>query len=590
MYDGGGGRRRGKEQTNQLREIRNREKKYNDGDESVKTSYFTPSLVEICAKAVADTFPEQIYVEELLRAREPAGDSEGEGLKDNSDLLKLVTYQLSTDLPLDVCVDRVSDESYWKARCEARWPPVEGQLAAFIKYKEDFADTLRQSGDSGPAPAGATPDAIVLPEDRPKPKPDWRRTYLERHLEEFIMRLDDSDLYDEAAEAYITSVDMYVNGTEAAYHDAAQAERQAERLEMLYNWSKLDPKLVAGQTPWQVLQKLCELAPDRILALNLDRLRAHIDWVGGDDGRGGVRQGICSWLTHLRDLRVTYGVLDAQMNFRFSMFGIRKEDLVGRNHERGSPDEKGLVRVLRDNILNITRLALPENRITDDMTKGLLLGLVRNKTVETLDLSHNKIECDGARALATLLMKQGKEGQQGNKITDLDLSDNLIRVPGGRALGKALMLNGCLRKLSLRLNRLTDDGGKAVVDGLKENGSVRVLNLTNNELGAESAQSVSDALKCNTTVRELHLTGNNFSEDAGKLLLDAVRAMHNTSLVVMDCRASGVAVQDIEAINEILKARVDKQKKLVEQVRDNHLREHVEREVKDWKQRFYSED
>eukprot|EP01065_Artemidia_motanka_P026944 TRINITY_DN32182_c0_g1_i1.p1 TRINITY_DN32182_c0_g1~~TRINITY_DN32182_c0_g1_i1.p1 ORF type:complete len:608 (+),score=281.40 TRINITY_DN32182_c0_g1_i1:62-1825(+) len=579
-------RRNQQEKENELRRIRLREKAYNDGEE--KTSYFTPSLVEICAKAVADSFPEQTQTERLVRTGCPDGrDGDGEGLKDSSDLLKLVTFQLCCDLPLDVAVKRVRDEQYWKARCEAHWPPMEGQLAAFIKYKEEPA---RKGDDRAASAAPGSVDSLELPEDRPKPVPDWKRTFLERHLEEFIMRLDDADVYNEQAEVFIDSVSMYVNGPDSCRNDPATVDRQWQRLNMLHDWSKLDKALVADCTPWKVVQKLCELNPDKILSLNLDRLRAHVDWIATDDGSGQHRMGLFDWLKSLRDLRVTYGVLDAQMNFRFSMFGIRKEDIVGRSHERGSADERGLVRVLRDNNVNITRLALPENQITDDMTKGLLLGLVRNRTVEILDLSHNKIECDGARALATLLMKQGKEGQTGNKLTELDLTDNLIRVAGGRALGKALMLNSALRKLSVRLNRLTDDGGKAVVDGLKENRSLVRLNLSNNELGAESAQSFSDALKVNSTIRELLLTGNNFSEDAGKLLLDAVRCSHNTSLTVMDCRASGVAQEEIEAINDLLKARVDKQKKLMEQVREKQLREHVEREVKDWKQRFYSED
>lgn len=574
------GTHRGKQQTNELRRIRTREKAYTEG---ARTSYFTPSLVEICAKAVADSFPEQLQTERLVRTGCPDGrDGDQEGMKDNSDLLKLVTYQLSTDLPLDVAVKRVKDEQYWKARCEARWPPVEGQLAAFIKYKEDHARKIEESGGE---------ERQELPEDRPKPQCDWKRTYLERHLEEFLMRLDDSDLYNEETGAFIDSADTFLMGENGARNDQAQMDRQKERLATLCEWSKLDSALTADCSPWKLVQRLCELNPDKILALNLDRLRAHIDWVSGDESTG-----LLDWLTNLQDLRVTYGVLDAQMNFRFSMFGMRREDIVGRNHDRGSGvgavvgSERGLVRVLRDNRINIRHLSLPENQITDDMTKGLLLGLVRNRTVEVLDLSHNKIECDGAKALATLLMKQGKEGQQGNKITELNLTDNLIRVPGAKALGKALMLNNVLRSLSLRLNRLTDDGGQAVVDGLKENKSLTMLNLSNNELGAESAQSFSDALKKNATLQHVVLTGNNFSEDAGKLLLEAVRSSHNTSLTVMDCRMSGVAQHEIEVIGEILKSRIDKQKRTTEQVRERQLRDHVEREVKDWKQRFYSED
>ena len=176
---------RRKETGNKLHAIRSHEKQFSEGVSGV-TSYFTPSLVEICAKVVADTFPDQPRIEATLRTRHSslakdelqggAGSDISDGLRSGEQLLQLVTYQLSTDLPLDVCVRRVTAEEYWKARCEARWSPQSGQLPAFIKYKND-----------------QMPDDFPAAQHVSKPEPDWKRTYLERHLEEFMMTLSDED-------------------------------------------------------------------------------------------------------------------------------------------------------------------------------------------------------------------------------------------------------------------------------------------------------------------------------------------------------------------------------------------------------------
>ena len=333
---------RKREAANKLHGIREKERHYHEGVQGAK-SYFTPSLVEICAKAVADTFPQQPRIESVLKSKtETENKKEADSISTTGEqLLQLVTCQLSTDLPLDVCVSRVTAEAYWKARSEARWPNAEGQLPAFMQYQ---AKSQNPEGDE-------TRNQGVI-----KAEPDWKRTYLERHIEEFLMCIDDEE---DAEEAF---------GIPAETRLAELAEK-----------SKLTPERVNGASSVEILESLCKLAPDKIQKLHLDRQRAHLDWVL-----------IFSWLPNLADFRVTFSVLDAGMHFRFNMFGIRKSDIVGRHHDRDTPP-RGLVHALRDPRCRLHTLSLPENQIGDDETKGLLLGLIMNQTVEHLDLSHNKV-------------------------------------------------------------------------------------------------------------------------------------------------------------------------------------------------------
>ena len=90
-----------------------------------QTSYFTPSLVEICAKAIADDFPNQRSLDEM-----------------DPDLQHLVISRLSTTLPIHVTVPRVHAEPYWRSCCEARWNI--GQLADAKDTSKDEVVPLYQ--------------------------------------------------------------------------------------------------------------------------------------------------------------------------------------------------------------------------------------------------------------------------------------------------------------------------------------------------------------------------------------------------------------------------------------------------------------
>eukprot|EP01064_Diplonema_japonicum_P003972 TRINITY_DN12635_c0_g1_i1.p1 TRINITY_DN12635_c0_g1~~TRINITY_DN12635_c0_g1_i1.p1 ORF type:complete len:528 (+),score=129.30 TRINITY_DN12635_c0_g1_i1:38-1585(+) len=507
-----------KETANKLHTIRAHEKQYNEGVKGV-TSYFTPSLVEICAKVVADTFPDQPRVEMVLRGKKgPEQTNDKAYTVSGEQLLQLVTYQLSTDLPLDVCVRRVTAEAYWKARCEARWAPSSGQLPACMKYKENYSG---------------------------KKEPDWKRTYLERHIEEFMMSMEDDT------------------------GEPLSKEKQDDCIEL----SKLAPEKVTGMRPLDILEMLCKLAPEKIQILNLDRQRAHLDWVA-----------IVRLLPKLTDLRITFSVLDIGMNFRLDMFGVRKDDIVGHHHDKDLPPE-GLVKVLRDPAVNLTRLALPENQIDDEKVKGLLLGLIRNETIDVLDLSHNKISDDGARALSTLLMKPNKEGKPGQYIRHLDLSDNLIGSSGGKALGRALTVNAILERFSLKLNKLSDEGGVPIITGLASNTTLKELNLSSNSLGPLCSETLSDTLKRNDTLVNLYFTGNQIGEDGAKALISAAR--QNNSLTTFDLRATGASEDQIYDVTTILKQRTDAQKRTHEAEKEREMQETTEGAVKDWKERFY---
>ena len=77
--------------------------------------------------------------------------------------------------------------------------------------------------------------------------------------------------------------------------------------------------------------------------------------------------------------------------------------------------------------------------------------LVHNKTLTRLNLRHNGVGDEGARALAKSLCT-GKVG-----VTELDLSSNNIGQKGGVALAKSLLRAPSLALLNLESNQLPAD-------------------------------------------------------------------------------------------------------------------------------------
>eukprot|EP01012_Entosiphon_sulcatum_P022442 TRINITY_DN2739_c1_g1_i1.p1 TRINITY_DN2739_c1_g1~~TRINITY_DN2739_c1_g1_i1.p1 ORF type:complete len:431 (+),score=63.37 TRINITY_DN2739_c1_g1_i1:25-1293(+) len=415
--------------TNFLHKIREREREVLRPNGKVKTSYFTPSLVEICARTIAADF-----------ANQPSIDHIDESLQ------RLVTTFLSPTLPVYVTVPRIQAEDYWKTCAEARW--TKGQLGSDVKER------ARHDG--------------------------WKRVYLEGVLEEFLTGL--ADEYPISAESTVE------------------------------------------------LPRLCKLVAPWIQKLNVHRMKCHVD----------ITQ-LFSWLPHLRDLQVTYGVLTSGMNFEMKMFGMRQQDCLY------------FAEVLRAGC-TLASLRLPENQIDSDKLKALITGLVRNDSVTVLDLAHNAIEDAGVRALATLLTRKKEI------LKELNLCDNNIRTDGAKSLGRCLAINTTITSLNLRLNRLGDDGGRAIFDGLAENHTLLDLNLANNELGPAAAKSLSDVLRTNTTLTKLDITGNQLGDDSGRLLFDALEANAQSHLSSFDVRFAGVSDAERLKILDLLKRRCSRPK------------------------------
>jgi len=96
-------------------------------------------------------------------------------------------------------------------------------------------------------------------------------------------------------------------------------------------------------------------------------------------------------LPNLSYLTITFGAKHVDMEYERQLFGMKMS-------------EAQFFRECIKNTSQLTYLALPGNLIDDDLVTILNKGLMLNKTITQLDLSHNKIGSSGARKIAKYVL------------------------------------------------------------------------------------------------------------------------------------------------------------------------------------------
>jgi Leucine-rich repeat (LRR) protein len=228
--------------------------------------------------------------------------------------------------------------------------------------------------------------------------------------------------------------------------------------------------------------------------------------------------------------------------------GAIKLELVS-NYFLSDNDAVDIARALAGNT-TLQTIDLTNNRIGDEGA----IALAGNTTLQTLDLTNNRIGYEGARALAdnktlqTLNLDSNEIGDEGaialagnTTLQTLNLSDNKIGDEGARVLANnttlqtlnlaynkigeialaALAGNTTLQTLNLLGHRIGDEGAIA----LAGNTTLQTLNLPFNEIGDEGAR----ALAGNRTLQNLDLYGNEIRDEGAIALADSLKG-DNTNL------------------------------------------------------------
>jgi Ran GTPase-activating protein (RanGAP) involved in mRNA processing and transport len=220
---------------------------------------------------------------------------------------------------------------------------------------------------------------------------------------------------------------------------------------------------------------------------------------------------------------------------------------------------------------SLQTLNLTWNKIGDDGAVALAAGLKVNSSLQTLNLTWNKIGDEGAVALAEAL-------KDNKSLQTLALCKNQIGDEGAKALAGALKVNSSVRHLNLRSNKISDSGAAALADALKDNKSLTKVELGSNQIGAEGARALAAALKVNSslqafdldynnisnvgaaamtealkeniTLKKLYLGGNKIGETGGKAILNVLQESGNSSIDYIALYCNDVTSETLNKIDE----------------------------------------
>lgn len=247
---------------------------------------------------------------------------------------------------------------------------------------------------------------------------------------------------------------------------------------------------------------------------------------------------ITTRLPNLTALQITYAPRRAGGKYDAASAAMRVSDV------------ESLVRCLKTTDV-LTTLALPANHIDDGLFALLMQGLLANKTVTSLDLSHNNISDVGAGLLAKML----RGGSAGCVLTTLRFADNRIGPAGGQALAAALRTSSTLTRLDLRLNALGDAASAAILTSLVGNRGLLHLSLAANGLGSASAAALARLLASPAcALLSLDVSSNKIDEDGAQQIRSALQNGTRT-LCTLDLRNNaGVSGETMEVIYGLLHA------------------------------------
>ncbi|CAK90105.1 unnamed protein product (macronuclear) [Paramecium tetraurelia] len=199
--------------------------------------------------------------------------------------------------------------------------------------------------------------------------------------------------------------------------------------------------------------------------------------------------------------------------------------------------EKGLDSILK--ILPIQQckiqvLNLEDNNLGDQLIIELCKAMSKNLSVETLNISKNKITNNAHQSLKQLI-------ESNDTLLELYLRWNSIKGSGGVEIFKALQANKNIKVLDFSYNLL--GCGNVIAPALKdfiiENKSIQHLDLSANSFTFSDCTIISEALKQNHSIYGFHFRGNfGFVDSKGFLIIDS--SMKNFNSIHIEQRIKGV--------------------------------------------------
>ncbi len=189
--------------------------------------------------------------------------------------------------------------------------------------------------------------------------------------------------------------------------------------------------------------------------------------------------------------------------------------------------------------VGILRLSLSHCNITGKEAKSLAKVLTENGTVESLDLSYNKLGNDGIFYISSSL-------KVNSTLQKLNLMNCSLSAEDINVLVESMLSNTSLWCLDLCYNPISDAGAAHIADFLKHNTRLTEVRLGGCGITGKGAQSLAAALREHISLEVIDLCGNNLLDAGVTTIAEALR--HNQRLRDLNLKDCGLTDQGMESI------------------------------------------
>lgn len=199
---------------------------------------------------------------------------------------------------------------------------------------------------------------------------------------------------------------------------------------------------------------------------------------------------------------------------------------------------------LQDEESQIQNLNLNIRRLNVDMIQALSEALMKNKDIETINLT-SALFNDQERGLVPFLQVLQKHPslraihlsynrlrhvhaieqplRSNTQLRELYLDYNQLNCDTAISLANVLRHNTTLTVLQLNSNRIGDLGGEAIARSLSENSTLKFLGMRSNQLGGRTAKAIMSSLEVNMSLTTLQIDKNPDLDDKVLLLMHIVQ-------------------------------------------------------------------
>lgn len=206
---------------------------------------------------------------------------------------------------------------------------------------------------------------------------------------------------------------------------------------------------------------------------------------------------------------------------------------------------KDLVKILKCEKINIIKIHLDENEMSNKNILEIFRAIKVNKTLIDITVENNEADDECVNILT--------EAIKINKcIRNVNLYGNDITDKGMIQLSKTIQHSN-LQSLNVSFNKMTDEGAIALFNAVKFNDTLTSLEVGICRMTSQGLRTLTDCIKYNKNITYLNIEGNEQHDDIIGILAIIDSLKYNDSITEMNMGLCGLDDECATALAETIK-------------------------------------